>query len=659
MKEILQKLSLQSEKQTKAVEEQTKMNSEIASKLRKTGFSEKEMLAQLKKIAAGDYRKPLTEQNKAILDEQRDRKVHNTIAGNIGGAVKRGVGGVVGGVANFLTPRGFLDKTGIVKKGSGGIIDQAFEARKARNDRVKARIMAGEPGTEKVDGFFNKIKQGFKLKGEAALEQAQRREQAKLEDAVSKDEQFMIDNGIDPTTARKKALEKDGRGDRLNELAEGMKTTSRGSQEKAKAAGEEEKEKEKADSNVVTEEEREQLKLQEGQVDKLTEIADNTKTMADAFSGKASSKSSGDSGGGMFGGIGKGLTGLGKGIGGLTKGVLSGLSKGILALVPALAALAAPPVLLGLGALTLAFMGIGKAIGYMAPFMEKLAPVLSDVVKTMGSVFIEFIKQIPEMIVRIGGVITDLITTISGAVTNFIDKITESIERLAALDGGNMMQVGLGLAAIGTGLTVFAAGSAVNGLKELVGGLLNKLTGGKSTVEQLQELAALGPDLEKAGVGMEKLARGLGGFGNIDSEQVNEQVVVAKAKVTNITSGKMSPVTSYTKNGRTYKLTDQERMALSNADLSGQEIVTGPNGEQRLVLKDGDKLTAANGAIKDAERQAMREMMGGNTNINAPTTTVNNSTSNNVVKAPVRNVDTSVNAYYRGNWIMESNASSF
>ena len=657
MKEILQKLSLQSEKQTKAVEAQTKMNSEIASKLSKTGFSEKEMLAQLKKIAAGDYRKPLTEQNKAILDEQRDRKVHNTIAGNIGGAVKRGVGGAVSGVANFLTPRGFLDKTGIVKKGSGGIIDQAFEARKARNDRIKARVMAGE--VPEVKGILNKLKQGFQLSGEAAKEQKQRREQAKLEDAVSKDEQFMIDNGIDPTIARKKALEKDDRGKKLNELAELTKTTAFGSKEKAKAAGEEEKEKEKADSNVVTEEEREQLKLQEGQVDKLTEIADNTKTMADAFSGKASSKSSGDSGGGMFGGIGKGLTGLGKGIGGLTKGVLSGLSKGILALVPALAALAAPPVLLGLGALTLAFMGIGKAIGYMAPFMEKLAPVLQDVVKTIGSVFIEFIKQIPEMIVSIGGVITDLIKTISDSVINFIDKITESIERLAVLDGGNMMQVGLGLAAIGTGLTVFAAGSAVNGLKELVGGLLNKLTGGKSTVEQLQELAALGPDLEKAGVGMEKLARGLGGFGNIDSEQVNEQVVAAKAKVTNITSGKMSPVTSYTKNGRTYKLTDQERMALSSADLSGQEIVTGPNGEQRLVLKDGEKLTAANGAIRDAERQAMREMMGGNTNINAPTTTVNNSTSNNVVKAPVRNVDTSVNAYYRGNWIMESSASSF
>jgi len=657
MKEILQKLSLQSEKQTKAVEAQTKMNSEIASKLSKTGFSEKEMLAQLKKIAAGDYRKPLTEQNKAILDEQRDRKVHNTIAGNIGGAVKRGVGGAVSGVANFLTPRGFLDKTGIVKKGSGGIIDQAFEARKARNDRIKARVMAGE--VPEVKGILNKLKQGFQLSGEAAKEQKQRREQAKLEDAVSKDEQFMIDNGIDPTIARKKALEKDDRGKKLNELAELTKTTAFGSKEKAKAAGEEEKEKEKADSNVVTEEEREQLKLQEGQVDKLTEIADNTKTMADAFSGKASSKSSGDSGGGMFGGIGKGLTGLGKGIGGLTKGVLSGLSKGILALVPALAALAAPPVLLGLGALTLAFMGIGKAIGYMAPFMEKLAPVLQDVVKTLGSVFIEFIKQIPEMIVSIGGVITDLIKTISDSVINFIDKITESIERLAALDGGNMMQVGLGLASIGTGLTVFAAGSAVNGLKELVGGLLNKLTGGKSTVEQLQELAALGPDLEKAGVGMEKLARGLGGFGNIDSEQVNEQVVAAKAKVTNITSGKMSPVTSYTKNGRTYKLTDQERMALSSADLSGQEIVTGPNGEQRLVLKDGEKLTAANGAIRDAERQAMREMMGGNTNINAPTTTVNNSTSNNVVKAPVRNVDTSVNAYYRGNWIMESSASSF
>jgi len=83
-------------------------------------------------------------------------------------------------------------------------MDQAFEARKARNDRFKARVLAGAvPG---VKGVFNKLKQGFQLRGEAAKEQATRREQAKLEGAIEKDKQFMMDNGIDEETAQKVAV---------------------------------------------------------------------------------------------------------------------------------------------------------------------------------------------------------------------------------------------------------------------------------------------------------------------------------------------------------------------------------------------------------------------------------------------------------------------
>lgn len=625
MKEILQKLLLETEKQSKL--------SETANKRR--AMTDKEMTEQFKKIAKGDFLKPLSEGNAAVLDRARDAKVHNTLAGNIGGAVMGGVKNV----GSFFTPRGFLDKTGIVKKGSGGIIDQMFEARKARTDRIKARVMAGEVPEEK--GIFAKIKQGIQLSGEAKREQAQRRELAKLDEQ----EQFMRDNGIDEQTIAQSDVR-----EKKNSLAEQMKVTGFGAKEE---------DDEKADSNVVTEEEREQLKIQEDQSDKLDDIAENTKDMAAALSGKGSGSSKPEESGGMFSGIGGALSGLGKGVGGLAKGLGSGIGKGLIGLSTGLMALANPAALLGLGAVTLAVMGIAKALEIAAPAIKEFVPVMKEMVSTIGEVFIEGIKAIPEIISSVADAIVNLIGGIKDIIVGVMDKIVESVERLGKVDGTNLLAVGGGLFAVAAGLGAFATGSVVKGVTDTLGSLFNAVSGRKSTVEQLEDIAKLGPDLEKAGTGMEKLARGLGGFSDVESEKVEQDVVVAKAKVTNISKGKMSPVTSYTKNGRTYKLTDEERMALSNADLSGQEIVTGPNGEQRLVLKDGDKLTAANGAIKDAERQAMREMMGGNTNINAPTTTVNNSTSNNVVKAPVRNVDTSVNAYYRGNWIMESNASSF
>ena len=655
MKEILQKLVQLTEKQNKEIEGQTRATHDLKKEFRSKGMSDADITKELKKIAAGGFKDTLTKQNKTILDEQRERKVHNTIAGNIGGAVKRGVGGAVSGVANFLTPRGFLDKTGIVKQGGGGIIDQAFEARKARNDRIKARVMAGE--VPEVKGVFNKLKQGFQLSGEAKKEQKQRREQSKLEAAVEKDKQFMIDNGIDEKTAEEAAMKKGGRGQKLNALAKLSSMSSFGSKQKQNENIKEGKK----DSKGLSEKEREDIKARDDQTKLLEKIVENTGGSTTTGGGSEDTPK----GGGLLKGIGaglgflgKGIAGLGKGLGILAKSIGSGLAKGILAMVPALAALAAPPVLLGLGALTLAFMGIGKALGYMAPFMEKLAPVLSDVVKTMGSVLIEFIKGIPEMIVRIGGVITDLITTIAGAITGFMDKIVESIERLSVLDAGNMMKVGLGLTAIAGGLIAFSTGEAIAGVTNLVGGLFRAVTGQKSTVENLQEIAALGPDLEKAGVGMEKLARGMGGFDDVDSEQVEEQVVAAGNIAKSADPAGAVAATRKSNKSQRRQMIDERRMKLR------QQVEDLPPGEyiikQGVVYdaKSGDIVSDTSKQISDYDREAGKG--GGNANINAPTNTnINTQTSNNFIRPQVRNNDNTVSAYYRGNWALESNASSF
>lgn len=52
------------------------------------------------------------------------------------------------GFKSFFTVRGFLDKTGIVKKGSGGIIDNIFGKREAENKFVKAGMKADPSKSE-------------------------------------------------------------------------------------------------------------------------------------------------------------------------------------------------------------------------------------------------------------------------------------------------------------------------------------------------------------------------------------------------------------------------------------------------------------------------------------------------------------------------------
>lgn len=99
------------------------------------------------------------------------------------------------------------------------------------------------------------------------------------------------------------------------------------------------------------------------------------KAAADATTKGSSEASSGISKiGSVIGSVGKGIGefigALGKGLGTAVAGLLQGVAAGLVALAPALALLAAPPVLLGLGALALGFIALGFALWLAAPAIE-------------------------------------------------------------------------------------------------------------------------------------------------------------------------------------------------------------------------------------------------------------------------------------------------
>ena len=320
--------------------------------------------------------------------------------------------------------------------------------------------------------------------------------------------------------------------------------------------------------------------------------------------------------------LGTGINAIGKGAGGAVAGILTGIANGVIALSKALgalgkgigqgiagiiqgiamgvSALANPKVAIGLGVAVLALMGLGKALQFAAPFMEAFAPVLIKVADVVQNVFVSAIEQIPNVITAVGDVVMGVIKTIADSIIGTIDAITNSIERLSKLDGANMIQVGLGLAAISGGMLTFAAANVAQGLSNLVSGFLSFMGGQKNPVDQILALGNAGPNIEKAGVGVEKLGTGLKLFSDIKPENIKAIAAL--------------PV---------------EKIAAMGAAMGQANFVS-----NQSAANDG------------ARTSIMGTAGGGGSTVVAPVTN-NKTTNNQVVQLPVRNQEQTMNRYIK------------
>jgi hypothetical protein len=96
----------------------------------------------------------------------------------------------------------------------------------------------------------------------------------------------------------------------------------------------------------------------------------------------------------------------------------------------------------------------------------------------------------------------------------------DNLERLAQIDGMNLLKVAAGVAALGPAMALFAAGNVAAGLSNLVTGFLSAVTGQKSPVDQLIEIGKAGDGVEKAGKGMLSLGQGMKAFSEIKGDQL-------------------------------------------------------------------------------------------------------------------------------------------
>lgn len=218
--------------------------------------------------------------------------------------------GMTSGIGDFFTARGFLDKTGIVKRGTGSFMSNALDANEAAGKKAQARLDSGEEGTYK------------KFKADAKREQELVRKLADLNRSIakSKKEGNLTDEGVENLQASK---------DRLALAPEFRKVMPVGTVDKDSKATTQDLTETQIETNVATEAYRKE------ELDLLTKIEENTRTTA-------KKKESEKEGGGL-------LSGLGAILAGIFGAVLAAISIALRVLGPAIASLTAFLIKSGIG----------------------------------------------------------------------------------------------------------------------------------------------------------------------------------------------------------------------------------------------------------------------------------------------------------------------
>ena len=550
------------------------------------------MLAEIKKSNGF-----LKKQNdaKGVLDKTGDRREFKTIGQRIGG--------IKDNIKDFFTADGFLHKTGIVKRGSGGIFSEALGARRDRKDYAKARIEAGDP----TQNLYGK-------EGAAEIFERQRGEQQQLVRDTNKN---------DAKLQKYKDLN----------IAENQIAKSPEMKAKEELAARWQKSdpstRTKTDENDMSESEIEMAQANEEQTNILTKIEENTRG---ANAEQVKPEEGKEQKGGMLSGLGKGISGVGGALGGAAKGLLAlaasvwiiskafknfaeieweTMSKGMLVI----GALVTATAFIKSSDASKTLLALGAALYITGMAFKNFAEIDWE---TMGKGILA-IAALTAAVVAIGVlgpvVLAGAATLLAlGAalwvaskafqnVAESMDTFAAGMERIGAISGADLMGTAAGILAVSAAMAAFGAGSALAGLGNLVSGLLSM--GQDSPIDKLEKMAKLGDGLQKAADGLERIGKAMQTIAQTDASiEVGKDSIKTKGK--GINTAKVAPNTGNT------------------------------------VYGESAKVDAANKQPAAAQKQS--------TVISAPTQ-VNNSTQNATFKTPIRNQDNTVNSYLKSRYV--------
>ena len=309
---------------------------------------------------------------------------------------------------------------------------------------------------------------------------------------------------------------------------------------------------------------------------------------------------------------------------------LKAISMGVRSLAMSVMMLAAPPALVGLAAITLALIGIGTALRIATPALKVFGKVITKIVEVIGDTFLGAMERIPPIMDSIGGVIKDVGEAISGVVSTIFDSIADTVERLSALSGADMLEAAAGIVAISAALATFAVGGILGAIGSFFGG---------GPLDQLQELD--GENIKKAGDGLEKFGANLKtldsdieAFGKSNAPKILKEFAKTMDGFTDSMPG----------------LVDIGKMKLFGmafADL--QDTAKDFVANMTIVANPVAAQTTA--AMTDAQRQVGSSNTGGaNTAniVNAPVTNANRSEVHNYGTKPLNDVFLAYDKKFQG-----------
>ncbi len=290
-----------------------------------------------------------------------------------------------------------------------------------------------------------------------------------------------------------------------------------------------------ADQQTKKENDLENLRLMNSQTSLLQQIADNTALMAgkknsSAGGGEAAGATQGnDSGIGKIGkslqGVKNGVSGIGRGIGQAIGGIFQGIMEGIAAGISAFGKGAVLKGVIVLGLITAVVWGMSKALEAFQDIewdtIAKAGVVLAGLIGA-GALAGAMAPMLGLGALALGGLGAALWVIGKGMneMGDSLEKFTSGLERLASIDGTNLLTVAGGLTALGAAFAVFGAGQAAAGVGSFVGNLLTKVSGGKTPVEQIVDIGNAGAGVMQAAEGIGKLGEAMKVFGGLDKDSL-------------------------------------------------------------------------------------------------------------------------------------------
>ena len=286
----------------------------------------------------------------------------------------------------------------------------------------------------------------------------------------------------------------------------------------------------------------------------------------------------------------------GKGIGGFIGGILKGIAGG-------LASIAAPPVLIGLGAVVLAINGIALAIRIMKPAFEPIGKMMESFGASVRKVFNglgDFVKKIGKsiegIITSLGKSIGDVVDKISKMSTAGTDATTKQIKELSKIPAKGMLEAAKGIDAMKKALDGFGGGALSK--------IGDSLFGSDGPIDKIVELTKKVPELMKAAEAISVLGAAGSNFAMADAEMKRRKRVAELKKELDV--GYTVDFNDMRKKKGEAELAALECQAMNMQVSGGAGVGSGLGKIEKLVqeivrMKKADAKKSAGGVINNVD----------------------------------------------------------